>query len=92
MGVKQGMLQLESQSSSLFFPFPDQADMFRGRMIEAEQRKKVLLSGIKQTAVFSSRGCNIQSDPLVQWVDKEIVRFVSSFFLLSFTVLYTQSK
>lgn len=48
-------------------------------MIEADHGKKFLLSGIKQLAIFSSTGCNIQSDPIVNWFDKDKVSQVDRF-------------
>jgi hypothetical protein len=42
-------------------------------MIETDQNKKCLLSGTKQVAVVSSTGVHIQSDPIVNWFDKERV-------------------
>ncbi|KAL7521041.1 hypothetical protein ACHAWX_005735 [Stephanocyclus meneghinianus] len=71
IGVQMGMLQLAPNSSSLFFPLREQLKLFNQRMIEADHGKKFLLSGIKQVAIFSSTGCNIQSDPIVNWFDKE---------------------
>ena len=68
-----GMLQLAPNSSSLFFPLREQLKIFNHRMIEADHSKKFLLSGIKQVAIFSSTGCNIQSDPIVNWFDKDKV-------------------
>ncbi len=74
-GVKQGMLPVDSQPTSLFFPLEEQPNMFsRNRMIETASRDKFLLSGVKQTAFFSQSGCYIQTDPLVAWYDKEKVR------------------
>ena len=82
-----GMLQLAPNSSSLLFPLREQVKLFNHRMIEADHSKKFLLSGIKQVAIFSSTGCNIQSDPIVNWFDKDKVSKV--IMLKFFSTLYT---
>jgi hypothetical protein len=61
-------------ASGLYFSLPEQKEIFRGRMIETDRGSKVLLNGIKQTAIFSQNGCNIQCDSVVNWFDKEKVR------------------
>jgi len=67
------MIPLTSQSSSLFFPLENQAAIFRQKMFNTKDGKKMLLGGIKQTTIFSQTGCNVQGDPVVNWFDKEMV-------------------
>ena len=67
------MIPLSSQSDSIFFPLDRQIKIFRDRFIESKDQKKFLLSGIKQNAIFSKTGCNILSDPVVNFFDKEYV-------------------
>jgi hypothetical protein len=67
------MIALRPNSSSLLFPLHKQPGLFRNGMIETDQNKKCLLSGTKQVAVVSSTGVHIQSDPIVNWFDKERV-------------------
>ena len=54
------MRQLD-QSSALFFPMSEQK-----LNVESRDGNKILLGGVKQTAVISQEGCNIQSDPIVR--------------------------
>jgi hypothetical protein len=68
-----GMIALTPNSPSLLFPLQEQPGLFCNGMIETDQNKKCLLSGTKQVAVVSSTGVHIQSDPIVNWFDKERV-------------------
>ena len=65
------MKQLD-QTSTLFFPMSEQNYIFPRGLVETKDKKKLLLGGVKQTAVFTQEGCNIQSDPIVKWFDKKI--------------------
>ena len=69
------MKQLD-QSSTLFFPMSEQNYIFPRGLVETKDKKKLLLGGVKQTAVFTQEGCNIQSDPLVKWFDKDKIAIV----------------
>ena len=67
------MISLGTESSSLFFPLNDQRDMFNNQMVQSDDSKKILLSGVKQAAIFSQSGCYIETDPIVTWFNKDKV-------------------
>lgn len=62
-------------SQSLIFPLKDQPRLLdREKMIQTNDGKKLLLSGVKHSTVFSRTDCCIQIDPIVSWFDREKVR------------------
>lgn len=72
------MIPLSSQSDRIFFPLQRQMEIFGGRLTQSNDQTKLLLAGVKQNAAFSSTGCSILTDPIVNWFDKEHVGFTSN--------------
>ena len=77
--IFQGMIPLSPQSSAVAFPLAQQSKLSNNKMIDTFDKTKVLLSGVTQSAIFSGgagRGheAYIQTDPVVEWFDKEYFR------------------
>ena len=77
--IFQGMIPLSPQSSAVAFPLAQQSKLSNNKMIDTFDKTKVLLSGVTQSAIFSGsaghgHGAYIQTDPVVEWFDKEYFR------------------
>ncbi|KAL7547584.1 hypothetical protein ACHAWF_010863, partial [Thalassiosira exigua] len=73
--MTRGMISLKQDSPMVFFPRNRQPDLLdRPMSPETRDGTKVLLSGLKMTAVFVKGGACVQTESIVQYANKDYIR------------------
>ncbi|KAL7551535.1 hypothetical protein ACHAWF_014721 [Thalassiosira exigua] len=71
--LTRGMISLKQDSPAVFFPLGRQPN-FLSQSSETKDGTKVLLSGLKMTAVVAEGGACVQTESIVQYANKDYVR------------------
>ena len=76
--LTEGMISLKPNSSAIFFPLAMQKEMLKAmdrsrvpRLQETFDKTKMLLSGLKMTAVSRRQEVYVETESVVQYVDKD---------------------
>ncbi len=70
--LTRGMISLEANSSSVFFPLPMQRNLLdRKASLESRDGTKILLSGVDMNVVTVKGGMYVQTESVVKYANKE---------------------
>lgn len=70
--LTRGMISLEANSSSVFFPLRMQRDLLdRKASLESRDGTKILLSGVEMNVVTVKGGLHVQTESVVKYANKE---------------------
>lgn len=70
--LTRGMISLEANSSSVFFPLHMQRDLLdRKASLESRDGTKILLSGVEMNVVTVKGGLHVQTESVVKYANKE---------------------